>query len=222
MRFDGNPVILCCCSLFLLALMRLLLAELLGFMRATTDMYLPLRRKGFAGAVGAAQRRYRRLLYSELYTAIPPARIVASPALQALPPPPPLFDSSGGPRLQLDPWGDVTPKGFEKLVGIYFERRGFIVRHTGKTNDGGVDLKIYKNGKCGVVQCKYYDPQNTVGSQVIRDLRGTMIRERAVVGYVVTTSSFTRAAIAEALSVKSPPIKLVDRAHLTRFRDGVS
>jgi len=100
---------------------------------------------------------------------------------------------------------------------MLFEGFGCEVEHTGKVNDGGVDLVVIKNGKRGVVQCKQYTPENKVGSPTVRDLRGTMVRERAALGFLVTTSTFSRQAIEEA--AYAPKITLLDVEKLQQLAE---
>lgn len=114
---------------------------------------------------------------------------------------------------------DITYSGFEKYVGTLFEKNQFAVEHCGGKNDGGVDLKVYKNGKKGVVQCKHYSNNRTVGPETVRDLRGAMVREDAIAGFLVTTARFTFAAHEEAATVTMPRIVLIDGARLARWAE---
>ena len=58
-----------------------------------------------------------------------------------------------------------------------------------------------------VFQCKRW--QRVVGSAEIRDFRGAMVG-RADKGLLITTSSFSRDALKEAVRDGAPPIDLID------------
>jgi restriction system protein len=74
----------------------------------------------------------------------------------------------------------------------------FAVTVTGKTGDGGVDLELFDSspitGGRIVVQCKRYQPDNTVGVATVRELFGVVGSENAMKGVLVTTSTFTSGA----------------------------
>ncbi|MDF2605886.1 MAG: hypothetical protein K0S34_76 [Bacillales bacterium] len=88
---------------------------------------------------------------------------------------------------------------FEKLVADYFSLLGYKSEVTQKTADGGKDVIMWdsKNNKI-LVECKRYTPGNKVDVKLIRQLKGTMAIEKVNKGYFVTTSSFTKSALAEA------------------------
>jgi restriction system protein len=108
----------------------------------------------------------------------------------------------------------INPTDFELYVGTMFEGMGCHVLHTGKSNDGGVDLVVIQNGKRGLVQCKRY--LNPIGPSVVRDLRGAVVREGAHFGFLVTTATFTKAAEDEAMH--QPRVYLVDGVRLQNLR----
>lgn len=185
----------CCGSIFLLAILQFAIAEFIGRARASADMSLPSRRKGFAGSIGESQKRHR-----ERFKAQRKGRRITVPKYR---------HTEDVELTRLDATRDMTYSGFEKYVGLLFEKRGFTVEHRGGKNDGGVDLVIYKNGKRGIVQCKQYQEDKRIGPDVVRDLRGAMIRECATAGYLVTTADFTEAAQRESESVSDTPVFLV-------------
>lgn len=88
----------------------------------------------------------------------------------------------------------MDPVEFEKVTGLLFKRMGYAVQETKISGDHGIDLKIEKAGKRGIVQCKRYDGNNLISESVVRDFYGVMIGERAVEGYIVTTSDFSMPA----------------------------
>lgn len=87
---------------------------------------------------------------------------------------------------------------FEEFVQKVLEQLEFTTLITKKSNDGGIDIIAYHSkpffkGKY-LIQCKHYTNTN-VGQPEIRDLYGTVMKERAVKGVLITTSSFTPQAL---------------------------
>lgn len=112
---------------------------------------------------------------------------------------------------------EMTPEAFERLVKRMLRESGFVqVEVTGKSGDGGIDGKgIVRVG--GLLsfhvffQCKRY--QGAVSAGAIRDFRGASVG-RADKGLFVTTGTFTRDAIKEAVRDGATPIDLMDGAQL--------
>ncbi|MDL2268738.1 restriction endonuclease [Desulfosarcina sp. OttesenSCG-928-A07] len=107
----------------------------------------------------------------------------------------------------------MKPDAFERLTKRLLRENGFVqVEITGRSGDGGIDgkgiLKLQNILSYHVVfQCKRY--QNSVGPGAIRDFRGAMIG-RADKGIFITTGTFTRDAINEAIRDGAPAIDLID------------
>ncbi len=97
---------------------------------------------------------------------------------------------------------DIEPRRFEEVVAELFRKRGFSVQLTPQTRDGGRDLLAVNSGSLGkslyLVECKRYAENRKVGVEVVRGLYGVLQAERATKGIIVTTSSFTRDAVAFA------------------------
>ncbi len=219
----GVPPLCCVAALIVLVpLLQILAADHEGKRRAEADMNLPRRRKGFDGMVRESQKKHREYLKQQRQSererkiqereALKQWREQEKQARQQALHGNPRLDVPAAqlPVAEFDLFNDLTPTGFEKVIGDHFRRKGFYVQHTGGSADGGVDLWISKNGKVGIVQCKRYRRDNAVGSPSVRDLRGAMLRENAVCGYLITTSRFTDNAVKEAAAVQTPPIKLID------------
>ena len=108
---------------------------------------------------------------------------------------------------------ELDPSAFERLIQRLLRESGFVqVEVTGRAGDGGIDGKGIAriNGLLSfhvVFQCKRY--RGSVSSSHIRDFRGSMVG-RADKGLFVTTGTFTRDAIKEAIRDGAPPIDLVD------------
>ena len=94
----------------------------------------------------------------------------------------------------LDSLRELHWKRFEDLVGEFYRRKGYRVTETlGGGADGGIDLKLTKDGDITFVQCKRWKGKK-VGLPTVRELLGAMTAERAQHGVLVTTSNFTTEA----------------------------
>lgn len=79
---------------------------------------------------------------------------------------------------------------FERLVGEGFRQRGYAVAETRSGADGGIDLRLNKNGELFLVQCKHWRAQK-VPVEVVRELYGVIAAEGAAGGFVVASGTFT-------------------------------
>jgi len=108
--------------------------------------------------------------------------------------------------LDLDQLFDLSPTEFEHYVARLFRRKGYKVVVRGGSGDHGVDLELFGDGsKRAVVQCKRY--RDTVGEDVVRDLYGTLLHERATRAFLVTTAEISEAARKWSVG---KPITLID------------
>lgn len=113
----------------------------------------------------------------------------------------------------------LTPDAFERLAQRLLRESGFIqVQVTGKSGDGGIDgVGIARiNGFLSfhvLFQCKRY--QGSVTASQVRDFRGAM-QGRTDKGLLITTGTFTRDAIREAVRDGAPPIDLIDGEQLVQ------
>jgi hypothetical protein len=88
----------------------------------------------------------------------------------------------------------LTPAAFERHVSDLFARAGYHVRHVGASGDGGVDVRVARAGRTGIVQCKRYHAGHAVGPATIRELVGARVQERADVAWLATTGRVTAGA----------------------------
>jgi hypothetical protein len=97
---------------------------------------------------------------------------------------------------------EIGPRKFEEVVAAIFDNQGFETTLTPATRDGGRDVQAVRRDSVGTllyfVECKRYSPSRRVGVEVVRSLFGVVEQQRASVGVVATTSSFTADAIAFA------------------------
>lgn len=115
---------------------------------------------------------------------------------------------------------ELEPRRFEELVARILEDQGCIVSLTKRTRDGGYDLLgRMKSGPSDLVflaECKRYSPENKVGVEVVRGLYGVTEIQKANLGLVITTSSFTKDAQEEKLRI-GPRIDLKEYSDLCNW-----
>ena len=106
----------------------------------------------------------------------------------------------------------MTGEEFEKYLGLFFEKKGFKVEYTPKSNDYGADLILNKKDELIVVQAKRYDAN--VGNAAIQEVVAAKDYYEADRCIVITNSYFTRNAtcLAEANNVE-----LWDRDIIEKF-----
>jgi hypothetical protein len=121
-----------------------------------------------------------------------------------------------------------APYDLEHFIKLIFERTGFVrVSVTRASGDGGIDVNAYVDEKndffAGThVQAQVKRWRHAVGSPEINNFRGAL--STTAKGVFVTTSHFTRAALAEARHETKPSIALVDGDRLASIviRSGIS
>jgi len=95
---------------------------------------------------------------------------------------------------------ELGPRKFEELVAELLNRDGAEVTLTPPSRDGGRDIFAWLDTPLGkalyLIECKRYGPANPVGVEIVRSVYGVVAEERATAGLIVTTSSFTKGAIA--------------------------
>lgn len=93
----------------------------------------------------------------------------------------------------------ISSRQFEEIVAELLIERGFEVKLTKATCDGGVDIYVAQNNLLGsflyLVECKQYSPEHKVGVNVLRSLYGSVEAKNATAGILVTTSYFSKPAI---------------------------
>lgn len=120
----------------------------------------------------------------------------------------------------------LSPVGFEKICRELLRESGFgNVEVTGGSADGGIDghgtLEINPFVSFKVLfQCKRYAKGNLVSRAQVGDFRNAMIG-RAEKGIIITTSSFTNAAVQEANREGAPQVELVDGVKLVEMFERV-
>lgn len=121
----------------------------------------------------------------------------------------------GRPRVRNrrdDRLAKLDPLEFERVVAEYYRRQGYTVEHCGtggggRRFDGGIDLKMYRDGEYTIVQCKRENALQ-VTHNVGHELLGVLMTERANRAIVVNAGEFTPYAWATA--AKNPQLELID------------
>lgn len=115
------------------------------------------------------------------------------------------------PWQELEDLLSLTPAEFEDAVGAILREIGFRrVKRVGGSGDLSVDLTCRDgDNRRIIVQCKRYQPSSKVGSVEVQKVLGmAKLHHKADQAVIVTTSSFTRPAM--ALAESHPDLMLVD------------
>ena len=117
----------------------------------------------------------------------------------------------------LDSLRAMNWKQFEMLVGEAFRRQGYRIEETGLGGaDGGIDLRLSKNGKSTLVQCKQWRSQR-VDVKIVREMYGLLAHHGADAVKIVAVGDFTPDAQRFA---QGKPIELIHgEALLALIRD---
>jgi restriction system protein len=117
----------------------------------------------------------------------------------------------------LDSLRAMTWRQFEMLVGEAFRRQGYRIEETGLGGaDGGIDLRLSKNGKSTLVQCKQWRSQR-VDVKIVREMYGLLAHHGADAVKIVAVGAFTPDAQRFA---QDKPIELIHgEALLALIRD---
>ncbi len=113
---------------------------------------------------------------------------------------------------------DLSWKDFELLLAEAYRRKDYAVdENVSAGADGGVDIRLRKDGKKTLVQCKNWRAKS-VGVTVVRELYGIVTAEGADSGIVVCSGYYTAEANKFAASTS---IHLVDADELVSLISSV-
>lgn len=91
----------------------------------------------------------------------------------------------------IDGLRDLTWQEFEMLVGEAYRCQGYAVEESGGGGaDGGVDLRLRRDGETFIVQCKRWKTRQ-VGVSPVRELYGLMRAENAEGSFFVSSGTYT-------------------------------
>lgn len=93
----------------------------------------------------------------------------------------------------------LHPTEFEHYMAMIFHALGFDdVTVTSASNDGGKDIIMYKDGRKCIAEVKLYSREYLIGREKIQKLHSAMLDSDAATAVFVTTSDFTKTAMAYA------------------------
>jgi restriction system protein len=108
----------------------------------------------------------------------------------------------------------IEPFVFEELLLTCFERQGYkIVRNTRYTGDGGIDGKVYIDGRLYLIQAKRYS--GSIKLAHLQDFATTIKSNRGVGGYFIHTG-ITGTGCRDYLD-QHPYIQLISGQRLIEF-----
>lgn len=108
----------------------------------------------------------------------------------------------------------MSPTNFEKYIAELFNNLGYSAEAVGRSHDGGIDVKLEKDGRRSYVQCKKY-MSSTVSVSEVRDFYGALADHVSDgQGFFVTTNKFTLEAQKFA---EDKPIELIDGVRLVEY-----
>jgi len=106
---------------------------------------------------------------------------------------------------------DLSWREFEELVAEAYRRQGYtVIENETIGADGGIDVRLRKDGDLHLVQCKNWKTSK-VGVKVVREMYGVMVAEQASSVKIIISGMFTQEAKNFA---NDKPIDLVDGSQL--------
>jgi restriction system protein len=99
-------------------------------------------------------------------------------------------------------------RGFEHQLAEVYRQKGYEVEETGGGGaDGGIDLKLFRDGRTTIVQCKHWKTWK-VNVKPVRELFGVMTAEGADSAIFITSGGYTSDALKFA---EGKPIEMIDQ-----------
>ena len=120
-------------------------------------------------------------------------------------------------RTQKEFWLSLNGIAFEQELAKLFNNLGYMAVPTPATGDGGVDIKLNRNGEKIIVQCKALN--KPVGIATVRDLYGTLSHLKYDKAILASVSGFTK-GVHEFIQGK--PIELMDLPDYLSFQSSLS
>jgi restriction system protein len=112
------------------------------------------------------------------------------------------------------------------LTAEYFDREGYTVDIGKGRNDGGIDIRVWKNKLDSedppliLIQCKRYKEKNTIDRTVVKALWADLQHENAESGLIVTTSSISSGAAKDCIA-RGYNIKQADKKVISTWLDSM-
>ncbi len=117
-----------------------------------------------------------------------------------------LIDKSDEIQSIIDKFAD-DPTDFEVYCKELFEKMAYNAETTPKSNDGGYDIVLRKDGRIGIVECKCYSQEHSIGRPMIQKLVGANQEIKANEMFFITTSKFSKEAVVYAYEIG---VELID------------
>ncbi|MEQ5806292.1 restriction endonuclease [Alteromonas sp. NFXS44] len=118
----------------------------------------------------------------------------------------------------LNKLGEIHWRKFEELTAECFQRFGYSVDLGPGSNDDGVDLRVWNDGKGGtpefIIQCKRV--KSKIDKVTIKGLYSDVLHEGCKLGILVTSSEFSIGA-RSTIEARSYPIEEVNRDSIARW-----
>jgi hypothetical protein len=109
-------------------------------------------------------------------------------------------------KKQSEYWLSLDGFSFEREISNLYKSLGYKVKNTKKVADGGIDIKLWNDkGEYIIVQCKNHT--HKVAPSIVRDLYGTMHKEKANKSILISSSGFNTGVYKFS---KELPIELLD------------
>jgi restriction system protein len=108
----------------------------------------------------------------------------------------------------------MSGAALEERIAVMLFDLGYTVEHTGKVGDFGCDLVARMRRTSAVVQAKRYS--ETVGPAAVQEAHTARTHYQTTEAWVVTNSTFTKAAVTLAASCH---VRLIDRHALVKMLD---
>ena len=97
----------------------------------------------------------------------------------------------------------LSPHAFERAVGAWLARDGWLVEHRGGSGDEGLDLLAFHGEQLVAVQCKRYAATASVTPAQVRELYGAAVAVGATVAVMATTGRVSAASRTWAANLPS-------------------
>lgn len=114
---------------------------------------------------------------------------------------------------------DLSPKQFEEVLGLLYQRKGYSVSVTQLAADRGVDVIAEDHHRSIAIQAKRYDPDGAgnVSGPEVRNAIGATVQFDSDVCIVVTSSGFTEDARRAARETYSIEVELLTGGQVAKM-----
>jgi Restriction endonuclease len=115
----------------------------------------------------------------------------------------------------------IAPAEFEELLVERFEANGFKINREVKSHDFGIDLVARSpiDQSTIVMEAKKFNRQSRVSLRDVMALLGAAAFFKASTAVLITSSSFTRAALEMAAESKNPKLRLLTMDEILQSQD---